>query len=288
MPNAIDSQTLRDIIFESRRLVRVVCVGEDGTAAATEMIKDGVNTAIFVYYGSDPENISVTHESVCEALNGAHTVIVIAAISDCDVDILKLIGRSAQSIELLTIGIFTTDNRSGDDRNLVSHLSENFDTVFLKPIDTLAESSEASVEFLNQASAGLAEICHGRYIVKATVKDLDELFSKKGKGFIGFGTATGAERGPKALTKALAHPGLSALDLSRAKGALFIFKINTSVTDTSSHMKETRALMKVVFDLDPENGSDLFSDGVVLWFTAVDSETFSDECSVTVIVTGFS
>ena len=288
MPNAIDSQTLRDIIFENRRLVRVVCVGEDGAAAETEMIKDGVNTAIFVYYGSDPENISVSHESVCEALNGAHTVIVIAAISDCDVDILKLIGRSAQSIELLTIGIFTTDNRSGDDCNLVSHLSENFDTVFLKPVDTLAASNEASVEFLNQASAGLAEICHGRYIVKATVKDLDELFSKKGKGFIGFGRATGAERGPKALTKALAHPGLNGLDLSRAKGALFIFKINTSVTDASSRMKETRALMKVVFDLDPENGSDLFSDDVVLWFTAVDSETFSDECSVTVIVTGFS
>ena len=288
MPNAIDSQTLRDIIFENRRLVRVVCVGEDGAAAATEMIKDGVNTAIFVYYGSDPENISVSHESVCEALNGAHTVIVIAAISDCDVDILKLIGRSAQSIELLTIGIFTTDNRSGDDCNLVSHLSENFDTVFLKPVDTLAASNEASVEFLNQASAGLAEICHGRYVVKATVKDLDELFSKKGKGFIGSGRATGAERGPKALTKALAHPGLNGLDLSRAKGALFIFKINTSVTDASSRMKETRALMKVVFDLDPENGSDLFSDDVVLWFTAVDSETFSDECSVTVIVTSFS
>jgi cell division GTPase FtsZ len=288
MPNAIDSQTLRDIIFENRRLVRVVCVGEAGAAAGTEMIKDGVNTAIFVYYGSGPENRSVTHESVCEALSGAHTVIVIAAISDCDVDMLKLIGRSAQSIDLLTIGIFTTDNLSRDDHNLVSHLSKNFDTVFLKPIDTIAASDETSAEFLNQACAGLAEICHGRYIVKATVKDLDELFSKKGKGFIGFGTATGAERGPEALTKALAHPGLSGQDLSRAKGALFIFKINTSLTDTSIRMTETRALMKVVFDLDPENGSSLFSDDVVVWFTGVDSDTFSDECSVTVIVTGFS
>ena len=286
MPNAIDSQTLRDIISENRRLVRVVCVGEAGAAAATEMIMDGVNTDIFVYFRSGPKNRSVTHELVCETLIGAHTVILVAAISDCDVDILNLIGRSAQSIEILTIGIFTTDNRSGTDHNLISHLSENFDTVFLKSIDTLAASNEASVEFLNQACAGLAEICYGRYIVKATVKDLDELFSKKGKGFIAFGRAAGAERGPKALNKALAHPGLNGLDLSRAKGALFIFKINTSVTDTSSRMKEIRALMKVVFDLDPANGSGLFSDDVVLWFTAVDSDTFSDECSVTIVVTG--
>ena len=289
MPNKIDTQTLRDIIFDNRRLVRVVCVGEAGAAAATEMIKDGVNTTIFVYYGSDPENKSVTRESVCEALTGAHTVIVIAAISDCDVDILKLIGRSAQSIELLSIGIFSSTNRSGDDHNLVIQLSENFDTVILEPIGALAACNEASVKFLNQACAGLAEISCGRYIVKATVKDLDEIFSKKGKGFIGFGRAAGAERGPKALNKALTHLGLGGLDLSKAQGALFILKINTSVTDASSRMTEIRALMKIVFDLDPANGSGLFSDDVVLWFTAVDSDTFNDdECSVTVIVTGFS
>jgi len=52
MPNEIDSQLLRDIIVEGRRLVRVVCVGAVAAAAASEMIKDGVNADIFVYFGS--------------------------------------------------------------------------------------------------------------------------------------------------------------------------------------------------------------------------------------------
>jgi hypothetical protein len=288
MPNKIDSQILRDIIFENRRLVRVVCVGEAATAAAKEMIKDGVNSDIFVYYGSALGKRAVTHESACETLTGAHTVIVMAAIGDCGADVLTLIGRAAQSIELLTIGIFTYDIRSGDDHNLVSHLSKNFDTVILESIGALTASNEESVEFLSRACGGLAEISCGRYIVKATVKDLDELFSKKGKGFIGFGMAAGSERGPSALNKALAHLRLKELDLSRVKGALFILKINTSVTDTPSRMTEIRALMKVVFGLHPTNGTSLFSKDVELWFTAIDSGTFRDECSVALIVTGFS
>jgi cell division GTPase FtsZ len=289
MPNEIDSQLLRDIIFYGRRLVRVVCVGAAAAAAATEMIKDGVNSDIFVYYGSGLGNSSVTHESVCEALTDAHTVIIMAAIGDCDVDKLTLIGRAAQSIELLTIGLFTTVMRLGDDHNLVSRLSGFFDTVILEPIHDLPPSNAASVEFLNAACAGLAEIHCGRYLVKANVRDLDDMFSKKGKGFIGFGMAAGSGRGPSALKRVLAHPGLKGVDLSRARGALFIFKINTSATDSSSRMKEVRALMKVVFELHPTYGPSLFSNDVDLWFTAVESDTFSnDECSVTLFVTGFA
>jgi cell division GTPase FtsZ len=289
MPNEIDSQLLRDIIFYGRRLVRVVCVGAAAAAAATEMIKDGVNSDIFVYYGSGLGNSSVTHESVCEALTDAHTVIIMAAIGDCDVDKLTLIGRAAQSIELLTIGLFTTVMRLGDDHNLVSRLSGFFDTVILEPIHDLPPSNAASVEFLNAACAGLAEIHCGRYLVKANVRDLDDMFSKKGKGFIGFGMAAGSGRGPSALKRVLAHPGLKGVDLSRARGALFIFKINTSATDSSSRMKEVRALIKVVFELHPTYGPSLFSNDVDLWFTAVESDTFSnDECSVTLFVTGFA
>ena len=289
MPNEIDSQLLRDIIFFGRRLVRVVCVGAAAAAAANEVIKDGVNSDIFVYFGSGLENRAVTHESVCEALTDAHTVIVMAAIGDCSVDELTLIGGAAQSVELLTIGIFTTVMRLGDDHNLVSRLSDFFDTVILEPVDDLPPSNAASVEFLNVACAGLAEIHCGRYLVKANVRDLDEMFSKKGKGFIGFGMTAGSGRGPSALNRALAHPGIKGLDLSRAKGALFIFKINTSVTDSSIRMTEVRALMKLVFELHPTYGPSLFSNDVDLWFTAVESDTFSnDECSVTLFVTGFT
>lgn len=212
-----------------------------------------------------------------------------AAIGDCGVDELTLIGRAAQSIKLLTIGIFTTDRRLGDDHNLVSRFSDVFDTVILESVDDLPPSNATSVEFLNAACAGLAEIHCGRYLVKANVRDLDDMFSKKGRGFIGFGMAAGSGRGPSALNSALAHPGLYGLDLSRAKGALFIFKINTSVTDASNRMTEVRALMKVVFELHPTNGPSLFSNEVDLLFTAVESDTFSnDERSVTLIVTGFT
>lgn len=289
MPNEIDSQLLRDIIFQGRRLVRVVCVGAAAAAAASEMIKDSVNSDIFVHYGSGLGNSSVTYESVCEALTDAHTVIVMAAIGDCGIDELTLIGRAAQSVELLTIGIFTTVMRSGDDHNLVSRLSDFFDTVILEPVDDLPPSNAASVEFLNAACAGLAEIHCGRYLVKANVRDLDDMFSKKGKGFIGFGMAASVGRGPSALNRALAHPRLNGLDLSRVKGSLFIFKINTSVTDASNRMTEVRALMKVVFELYPTNGPSLFSNEVDLLFTAVESDTFSnDGCSVALIVTGFT
>ena len=289
MPNEVDSQLLRDIIFQGRRLVGVVCVGAAAAAAATEMIKDGVNSDIFVYFSSALENRTLSHESAFEALTGAHTAIVMAAIGDCDVDELTLIGRAAQSIKLLTIGIFTTDRRLGDDHNLVSRFSDVFDTVILESVDDLPPSNATSVEFLNAACAGLAEIQCGRYLIKASVRDLDHMFSKKGKGFIGFGMAASVGRGPSALNRALAHPRLNGLDLSRAKGALFIFKINTSVTDASNRMTEVRALMKVVFELHPTNGPSLFSNEVDLLFTAVESDTFSnDECSVTLIVTGFT
>ena len=69
---------------------------------------------------------------------------------------------------------------------------------------------------------------------------------------------------------------------------LLIFKINASGTDTSSRLAELRALMRIAFEPGATNETSLFSEDATLWFTAIESDSFGDECNVTLIVTGFS
>jgi hypothetical protein len=46
--------------------------------------------------------------------------------------------------------------------------------------------------------------------------------------------------------------------------------------------------MKIAFELDVTNETSLFSKDVTLWFTTIESGSFSDECRITVVLIGVS
>jgi len=254
----------------------VVAVGAIGIAAAALMIKEGIEDVDFIYYDTS----AYAEQSLINDLTKVRRAIVIGEVSDSNAELCIRVGRISKALKVLTIGVFLRAVDSNLSVSIDQAFSEAFDSVALMSADCLAFAGHTAIQFLNLAVAGFAESLGPRGGTTIAYEDMEHVFTRKGRTFIGVGVGTGPDRASVAANAALTESGLRGLDLSKAGGAFVVIK------GSDDMLKQTRLVLNTVFDEGQKIGLGRTAIDVLCLFCKIDGGNFGDELRVTVIVTG--
>jgi cell division GTPase FtsZ len=254
----------------------VVAIGAIGIAAAALMIKEGIEDVDFIYY----ETTDIAEQLLINDLTKVRRAIVIGEVSDTNAELCIRVGRISKALKVLTIGMFLRAVDSNLSASFDQAFSEAFDSVALMSADCLGFAGHTGIQFLNLAVAGLAESLGPRGGTTIAHEDMEHVFTRKGRTFIGVGVGKGPDRASVAANAALTESGLHGLDLSKAGGAFFAVKGSDDVR------KQTRLVLNTMFFEEHDCGlARVVADRLSL-YSQIDGGNFGDELRVTVIVTG--
>lgn len=254
----------------------VVAIGAIGFAAAALMIKEGIEDVDFIYYDTS----AYAEQSLINDLTKVRRAIVIGEVSDSNAELCIRVGRISKALKVLTIGVFLRAVDSNLSVSIDQAFSEAFDSVALMSADCLAFAGHTAIQFLNLAVAGFAESLGPRGGTTIAYEDMEHVFTRKGRTFIGVGVGTGPDRASVAANAALTESGLRGLDLSKAGGAFLAVKGSDDIR------KQTRLVLNTMFFEEHDYGlSRVVADSLSL-YSQIDGGDFGDELRVTVIATG--
>ena len=254
----------------------MVAIGAIGFAAAALMIKEGIEDVDFIYYDTS----AYAEQSLINDLTKVRRAIVIGEVSDSNAELCIRVGRISKALKVLTIGVFLRAVDSNLSVSIDQAFSEAFDSVALMSADCLAFAGHTAIQFLNLAVAGFAESLGPRGGTTIAYKDMEHVFTRKGRTFIGVGVGTGPDRASVAANAALTESGLRGLDLSKAGGAFLAVKGSDDIR------KQTRLVLNTMFFEEHDYGlSRVVADSLSL-YSQIDGGDFGDELRVTVIATG--
>ena len=254
----------------------MVAIGAIGIAAAALMIKEDIEDVDFIYY----DTTAITEQSLINDLTNVRRAIVIGEVSDKNAELCIRVGQTAKALNVLSIGMFLRAVDSKLSASVVQAFSEAFDSVALMSADCLGFAGHTAIQFLNLAVAGFAESLGPRGGTTIAYEDMEHVFTRKGRTFIGVGVGTGPDRASVAANAALTESGLRGLDLSKAGGAFLAVKGSDDIR------KQTRLVLNTMFFEEHDCGlARVVADSLSL-YSQIDGGNFGDELRVTVIVTG--
>jgi len=123
---------------------------------------------------------------------------------------------------------------------------------------------------------GIAEVINVRGVVNLDFEDVRTIMCENGRGMMGTGLASGADRARVAAEQAVSSPLLEGVDLAGARGVLVL----VSAARGSLKLAESKVAMNAIRG----HSSDLAN---VIYGTAYD-ESLGDQIRVTVIATGLA
>ncbi|NJK82468.1 MAG: cell division protein FtsZ [Saprospiraceae bacterium] len=201
-----------------------------------------------------------------------------------------IIARTAQEMDILTVGIVTTPftfegrRREAQADEGLAEFKRYVDTLIVVSNDrlrqvygnlSLSQAFSQADNILTTAAKGIAEIITVPGYVNVDFEDVNTVMRESGVAIMGTASAAGADRAKQAVDEALSSPLLEDNDIRGAKHIL----LNITSGATEVTMDEIFEITEFV-QAEAGYGTDL------IWGNCYD-ETLGDKLCVTVIATGF-
>ncbi len=197
-----------------------------------------------------------------------------------------VVARAAKDMGILTVGVVTKPFRfeaKARMQNAVSgieKLKESVDTLIVIPNDklleivdrrtTMPEALKKADEVLQQAVQGITDLINLPALINLDFADVQTVMTDKGIAHIGIGSAKGDDKALEAVKQAVASPLLETT-ISGASHVIINVSGDISLMDAND-------AASYVQDMAGEEANIIFG--------AMYDDTYTDECSITVIATG--
>ena len=226
-------------------------------------------------------------EELAQAMKGADMVFVTCGMGGgTGTGAAPVIAQIAKDMGILTVGVvtkpfrFEAKQRMNNALNGIENLKNAVDTLIVIPNDrlleivdrrtTMPEALKKADEVLLQSVQGITDLINVPGLINLDFADVQTVMTDKGIAHIGIGSAKGDDKALEAVKQAVASPLLE----TTITGASHVI-INVSgdislmdANDAASYVQE------------------MAGEDANIIFGAMYDDTYTDECSITVIATG--
>ena len=227
-------------------------------------------------------------EEIQAALKGADMVFVTCGMGGgTGTGAAPVIARIAKEQGALTVGVvtkpfrFESKTRMQNAINGIDKLKENVDTIIVIPNDkllevvdrrtTMPEALKKADEVLQQGIQGITDLINVPSLIILDFADIQTVMKDKGIAHIGIGAGRGDDKALEAVKQAVASP---LLETTITGASNVIVNVSGDIT-----LMDASDAADYVQELAGESASIIFG--------AMYDDTKSDECTITVIATGY-
>ncbi|MGN0334074.1 MAG: cell division protein FtsZ [Lachnospiraceae bacterium] len=226
-------------------------------------------------------------EEIKDALKGADMVFVTCGMGGgTGTGAAPVVAKAAKDMGILTVGVvtkpfkFEARTRMANAVAGIERLKDSVDTLIVIPNDklleivdrrtTMPEALKKADEVLQQAVQGITDLINLPALINLDFADVQTVMTDKGIAHIGIGSAKGDEKALEAVKQAVASPLLE----TTISGASHVI-INVSGDISLMDANEAASYVQ-----------DMAGEDANIIFGAMYDDTYTDECSITVIATG--
>ena len=226
-------------------------------------------------------------DDIKEAIKGADMVFVTCGMGGgTGTGAAPVVAKAAKDMGILTVGVvtkpfkFEAKTRMQNAISGIEKLKDSVDTLIVIPNDklleivdrrtTMPEALKKADEVLQQAVQGITDLINLPALINLDFADVQTVMTDKGIAHIGIGSAKGDDKALEAVKQAVASPLLE----TTVSGASHVI---INVSGDISLMDANDAASYV---------QDMAGDDANIIFGAMYDDTYTDECSITVIATG--
>ena len=226
-------------------------------------------------------------DDIKEAIKGADMVFVTCGMGGgTGTGAAPVVARAAKEMGILTVGVVTKPFRFEAKTRMqnavagIEKLKDSVDTLIVIPNDklleivdrrtTMPEALKKADEVLQQAVQGITDLINLPALINLDFADVQTVMTDKGIAHIGIGSAKGDDKALEAVKQAVASPLLETT-ISGASHVIINVSGDISLMDAND-------AASYVQDIAGEEANIIFG--------AMYDDTYTDECSITVIATG--
>ena len=226
-------------------------------------------------------------DDIKEAIKGADMVFVTCGMGGgTGTGAAPVVARAAKDMGILTVGVvtkpfkFEAKTRMQNAVTGIEKLKDSVDTLIVIPNDklleivdrrtTMPEALKKADEVLQQAVQGITDLINLPALINLDFADVQTVMTDKGIAHIGIGSAKGDDKALEAVKQAVASPLLETT-ISGASHVIINVSGDISLMDAND-------AASYVQDMAGEEANIIFG--------AMYDDTYTDECSITVIATG--
>ena len=226
-------------------------------------------------------------DEIKEAIKGADMVFVTCGMGGgTGTGAAPVVAKIAKDQGILTVGVvtkpfkFEAKTRMLNAVSGIERLKESVDTLIVIPNDklleivdrrtTMPEALKKADEVLQQAVQGITDLINLPALINLDFADVQTVMTDKGIAHIGIGSAKGDDKALEAVKQAVASPLLETT-ISGASHVIINVSGDISLMDAND-------AASYVQDMAGEDANIIFG--------AMYDDTYTDECSITVIATG--
>ena len=299
--------------------IKVVGVGGAGNNAVNRMVDAGITSAYFVAVNTDKQVLLMSkanqtiqigteltrglgagtkpevgkaaaeesREELINMLKGSNLVFITAGLGGgTGTGAAPVVAKLAKEMGILTVGIVTKPfwfegaTRTKNMKIGLENLKNSVDTLVVIPNDklleivdrrtTMPEALKKADEVLQQAVQGITDLINLPALINLDFADVQTVMTDKGIAHIGIGSAKGDDKALEAVKQAVASPLLETT-ISGASHVIINVSGDISLMDAND-------AASYVQDMAGEDANIIFG--------AMYDDTYTDECSITVIATG--
>lgn len=304
---------------ESAARIVVIGVGGAGNNAVNRMIDEQIGGVEFIGINTDKQALNLCKASnalqigekltkglgagakpeigekaaeeniddIKEAIKGADMVFVTCGMGGgTGTGAAPVVAKVAKDMGILTVGVvtkpfkFEAKARMQNAVSGIEKLKDSVDTLIVIPNDklleivdrrtTMPEALKKADEVLQQAVQGITDLINLPALINLDFADVQTVMTDKGIAHIGIGSAKGDDKALEAVKQAVASPLLETT-ISGASHVIINVSGDISLMDAND-------AASYVQDMAGEDANIIFG--------AMYDDTYTDECSITVIATG--
>ena len=277
--------------------VEFICANTDTQdlrmTKADIQLQIGINETKGLGSGSKPEigraSAEEDRERIASVIDGSNMLFIAAGLGGgTGTGASPVVAEIAQERGILTVAVVNTpfswegEKRNDNAQGGIENLERFVDSLIVIPNDklqalgnrsTVVGGFSAANDVLSNSVQGIAELITIPGYLNLDFADVKTVMSEAGRGIMGMGTASGQDRGRKAIEAAIHSPLLEDIKLEGAKGILI--NITAGEDLTGEEFEEIGEIVK-------EYASD---DAEIIPGYVVD-KTLKDYIRVTVVLTG--
>ena len=226
-------------------------------------------------------------DEIKEAIKGADMVFVTCGMGGgTGTGAAPVVARAAKDMGILTVGVVTKPFRFEAKTRMqnavlgIEKLKDSVDTLIVIPNDklleivdrrtTMPEALKKADEVLQQAVQGITDLINLPALINLDFADVQTVMTDKGIAHIGIGSAKGDDKALEAVKQAVASP---LLETTIAGASHVIINVSGDIS-----LMDANDAASYVQDIAGEDANIIFG--------AMYDDTYTDECSITVIATG--
>lgn len=226
-------------------------------------------------------------EDIKEAVKGADMVFVTCGMGGgTGTGAAPVVAKVAKEMGILTVGVVTKPFKFEAKTRMqnavvgIEKLKESVDTLIVIPNDklleivdrrtTMPEALKKADEVLQQAVQGITDLINLPALINLDFADVQTVMTDKGIAHIGIGSAKGDDKALEAVKQAVSSP---LLETTIAGASHVIINVSGDIS-----LMDANDAASYVQDMAGEDANIIFG--------AMYDDTYTDECSITVIATG--